>query len=147
MYVKNTEDIIPRALAYKQSIQTIGDSETTIEFEAEEYDTANAFSLDNDDYTIPSDGYYFIHASIAIADINDTHNYYVYINIDATNRSSVFEQASTDDVLMLTLTIILFLNQGNKITLSVDSDFDNSFWVADLDRLPHYTYIIIEKRT
>ena len=39
------------------------------------------------------------------------------------------------------------INQGNKITLSVDSDFDNSFWVADLNRLPHYTYIIIEKRT
>ena len=92
----------PAVSAYSNSNQTVSDNTLTkVEFDAEEYDTDNAFDKDtNYRFTVPSGkaGKYFIHASIYLYGNNNDEKlkgFDIYKNGASVRRTENFSQFST----------------------------------------------------
>ena len=95
---KNT----PAVMAYANSNQTISDNTLTkVEFDAEEYDTDDAFDKDtNYRFTVPTGkgGKYFIHASLYLYGNNNDEKlkaFDIYKNGASVRRTELFSQHST----------------------------------------------------
>ena len=92
----------PAVMAYANSTQTISNNTLTkVEFDAEEFDTDNAFDKDtNYRFTVPSGkaGKYFIHASIYLFGNNNDERlkaFDIYKNGASVRRTEHFSQNST----------------------------------------------------
>jgi len=151
-YVEYKEDIIPRALVYATTDQNADYLAIRISFQDEEYDTMNAYDLGTNIYTIPSDGYYYIQASITIDDTDASAMYCVYLYVLHSGSpyvgAAVYETASSNDYLTITLTTILFLNQSDEIHIRTSCEQPYSYIVVhEVWARPCCTFFLIEKRT
>ena len=91
----------PAVMAYSNSNQTISDNTLTkVEFDAEEFDTDNAFDTSTYRFTVPSGkaGKYFIHASLYLYGNNNDEKlkaFDIYKNGASVRRTELFSQHST----------------------------------------------------
>lgn len=110
------------------STHTVATATTTkIQFNAEDYDTANAFdAVTNYYFAVPTTGYYNIHARVSISNASWSNNEYVQLSVHSTNKGEFclgrrvwMGNLSTSSEVSADVTTSVYLSAGDNVWISL----------------------------
>jgi len=130
------------ARVYLNKSYTVPDLSTRIvDFDNETYDPFDDFNLTSNNYTAPENGPYLITGSICLRMI-DTAVLRVSIYVNNSMKAESLSHASTNDYISASVTDIILLSAGDKVTLRTFFDKGGS---GDYRAGQEYTFLTIHK--